>query len=130
MAISDRRHSSFFLSARIVEASESVLWHSEFVVTLSTLSILGTAVAFVLWFSLLQRYELNRLNTFTFLTPVFALSLGALFFAERLSAPEWMGTALVVTAAILASKAGARGIAAAQEQAARSSKDEHYGKMN
>lgn len=120
-----------FLTAWLVEASESVRWYPEFVLTLSALSILGTAVAFVLWFSLLQRYELNRLNTFTFLTPVFALSLGALFFAERLSAPEWMGTTLVVAAAILASKAGARGIAAAQEQTARSSlSDEHYGKMN
>ena len=50
-----------------------------------------------LWYYLLNRTSLNRLNTFTFLTPVFGLFLGGLFFEERLGLVQGLG--IVVTVA-------------------------------
>lgn len=63
---------------------------------LLALALLGTAVASTLWFSLLRRRELNRLNTFTFLTPAFGLLIGALFFGERLQGLEIVGIVLIL----------------------------------
>jgi len=93
------------VAARIVEPSERITWNLPFVVTLVTLAVLGTAVAFVLWFSLLRRAELNRLNTYTFLTPVFGLLIAALFYEERLSPLEWSGASLVILAVVVSSRA-------------------------
>ena len=65
------------VAARIFEPSGRITWNLPFAVTLVTLAVFSTAGAFVLWFSLLRRAELNRLNTYTFLTPVFGLIIGS-----------------------------------------------------
>jgi drug/metabolite transporter (DMT)-like permease len=62
----------------------SIKWTVGFALSLAGLSVLGTAAAFVLWFALLSHAPLNELNVFTFLTPVFGLVLGALFFGEHM----------------------------------------------
>lgn len=79
-------------------------WSGAFVAALAVLAVLGTAVASLLWFRLLERNALSRLNTFTFLTPLFALTIGILFFGERPGPVQWAGTALVLTAAVLAGR--------------------------
>ncbi len=86
------------------EASEQVMWSASFVTVLLALSLLGTAASFALWFSLLHRNELNRLNTFTFLTPAFALIIGALFFNERLQWPEVSGMGLILVGVLYVSR--------------------------
>jgi len=80
--------------AQVVEAPVRIDWSLPFVVNLLALGLGGTALAFLLWFWLLRREELTRLNTFTFLTPVFALLIGTLFFSERLGLTEMAGIAL------------------------------------
>lgn len=55
----------------------------------------------VLWLDLLKRNELVRINIYTFLSPVFALAIAAIFFDERLRLLEWIGVALVLTAVAL-----------------------------
>jgi uncharacterized membrane protein len=57
---------------------------------------LGTALASVLWFSLLRRAKLSRLNAFSFLTPIFGLLMGMLFFDERLNGLDMAGVALAL----------------------------------
>lgn len=86
------------------EASKQVMWSVSFVTVLLALSLLGTAASFALWFSLLHRNELNRLNTFTFLTPAFALIIGALFFNERLQWPEVSGMGLILVGVLYVSR--------------------------
>jgi drug/metabolite transporter (DMT)-like permease len=93
-----------FLVAQIFETPAQVAWSPSFVVALLTLALLGTALAFVLWFSLLHRGELTRLNTFTFMTPVFALIIGALFFSESLRPVEMGGIVLTLAGALRASR--------------------------
>lgn len=85
-----------FLAAQVFEAPVQVAWSPAFVVVLLALGLLGTALAFALWFSLLHRSELTRLNTFTFLTPVIALVIGMLFFSESLSLVEMAGIVLIM----------------------------------
>jgi drug/metabolite transporter (DMT)-like permease len=84
------------LAALVLEPLTQIEWGLRFVILLLTLSLLGTALAFLLWFSLLHRGELNRLNAFTFLTPIFALIIGAFFFDERLHLVEAGGIGLTL----------------------------------
>ena len=74
----------------------SLDWSAEFLLILAILSIVGTALAFWLWFTVLKRIEVNRANAFTFLVPVIGISLGAAFFDERLALIQAVGAFLVV----------------------------------
>jgi drug/metabolite transporter (DMT)-like permease len=76
-------------------------WSGSLVLVYVALVVLGTVIPAVLWFALLEREDLNRMNAFTFLTPIFALLLGAAFFDERLAALQWVGTVLVLAAVVL-----------------------------
>lgn len=89
-----------FLISQPIEAPVQIVWEPSFISILLLLGIVGTAVAFVLWFSLLHRSELNRLNTFTFLTPAFGLMIGAIFFSERLNLLEIVGVMLILGAVV------------------------------
>lgn len=82
--------------ARQWEGSLQVTLDLEFAAVLLALSLLGTALTFMLWFSLLHRSELNRLNIFTFLTPAIALILGTLFFNESLTWVDVSGMTLIL----------------------------------
>ncbi|GMR10705.1 MAG: EamA family transporter [Anaerolineae bacterium] len=84
-----------FLVSQLFEAPTQVEWSPAFIGILLALSLLGTALAFALWFSVLHRGELTRLNTFTFLTPGLALIIGIVFFSESLRLVELGGIALV-----------------------------------
>lgn len=87
---------ALLLFALMSEQPIRIQWTASFTLTLMVLSLAGTALAFFLWFSLMGRNQLNHLNTFTFLTPFFALMMGVLFFNERLSWLELGGIALIL----------------------------------
>jgi drug/metabolite transporter (DMT)-like permease len=73
----------------------------EFVLILVALAVLGSSLAFWLWFEALERVDLNRANAFTFLVPIFGLMIGAAFFGERLEAIQTVGVVLVLTGILL-----------------------------
>lgn len=75
--------------ATVIENTQP--WGRDFLFALLTLSLLGTALASLLWFRLLHRASLGRLTTFSFLTPVFGLILGLTLFGERLGGVEILG---------------------------------------
>lgn len=85
------------LLSGLTEDVSSLRWSSEFIVVLVTLSVLGTSLAFWLWFSALEQVALNRANAFTFLVPIFGLMIGAALFAERLEWTQAAGAILVLT---------------------------------
>jgi drug/metabolite transporter (DMT)-like permease len=84
-----------FMASSLFELPFSVDWNISFGFILVALSLLGTVLPFSLWFFYLRFYELNRINTFTFLTTVFGLLLGTLFFGENLGLLEYAGIAMV-----------------------------------
>ncbi len=82
------------LLALINEEITAIDWSWLFTLNLVAISVFGTAGAFAIWFSLLQRAKLSQLNVFTFLTPAFGLFMGVLFFDEQLHSIELAGVAL------------------------------------
>lgn len=87
------------LMALWLETPERLIWTPNFTLVLLTLAMLGTALAYGLWFALLAHAELTHLNTFTFLTPVLALTIGVLFFQEYLRWMEVAGILLILASA-------------------------------
>lgn len=92
------------LAALVFEPEDIIHWNMTSIINLLVLSIFGTALAFLWWLDLLRRTDLNVLNTYTFLTPVFALLIGILFYREKLLLIEWIGVAIVVVTVLLTSR--------------------------
>lgn len=72
--------------AFVFEQPSQVQATPAFVLVLLGLALPGTALAYWLWFSVLDRVPLGRANAFTFLTPFIALAIGMMFFDERVGA--------------------------------------------
>ncbi len=84
------------IAGLILENTNEISWGTPLVVSLGVLAIPGTAIATYLWFNLLKVEKLHNMNAYTFLTPLFALAIGALFLDERLDNNELVGTAVIV----------------------------------
>lgn len=79
--------------AAAVEGAPLIAWTPRFVAVLGLLSVVGTAAAFVVWFTEVQRSRLDQLSAWTFLTPVVGIALAALVLGER---PDgWTAAGLV-----------------------------------
>ncbi len=65
------------------------------------LALPGTALAYWLWFRVLEQVELNRANAFSFLVPSFGLSMGVVFFQESIGILAAAGISLIVLGIIL-----------------------------
>lgn len=85
-----------FAASLASEAAATVHWDTAFLLSLFILGLPGTALVTFLWYRLLQRVPLTQLNVFTFLTPIFGLLIGFLFFSERLTLYEIGGTGLAL----------------------------------
>src|SRR3546814_17501434 len=70
------------------EEPSTVRWSVTFIGILLALSLFGTALVYWLWFSVLEKIPLNRANAFSFLIPIFGMTIGALFFVETLQWPQ------------------------------------------
>ncbi len=65
-------------------------------ITVLWLGVLGTAVAYAIWFRLLGQTRAATLSAYVFLVPVVALAASAILFGERLSIVQLSGVALVL----------------------------------
>jgi len=84
------------LIAGATEDPASIQWSFTFVTVLISLSLFGTALVYWLWFSVLEKVPLNQANAFSFLIPIFGLTIGGLLFDEALGWPELIGIALAI----------------------------------
>jgi drug/metabolite transporter (DMT)-like permease len=66
------------------------------------LAALCTALAYVLYFRIIQRAGPQRALTVTFLVPVFGVAYGALFLGERLDEHVLLGAAVILAGTALA----------------------------
>jgi drug/metabolite transporter (DMT)-like permease len=64
-------------------------------------SLLGSALAYGLFFWFASRGDLTGFTALTFLTPVFALLCGFLLLGERLQPLQWVGAALALISVLL-----------------------------
>jgi drug/metabolite transporter (DMT)-like permease len=82
--------------AALLEGPPAIAWTPRFLASLAFLTLLGTAVAFVLWFEEARRAPLAAVSTWTLLVPVFGVAFGAVLLGERLAARELVGVVTVV----------------------------------
>lgn len=64
-------------------------------------TVLGSALAYGVFFYLAAKGNLTSLSALTFLTPVFALTFGNLFLGEVLSPLQWLGVSLTLVSIYL-----------------------------
>lgn len=94
------------VTALIFEDQTAIQWTSEFVMSLFGLALFGSALVYWLWFLVLEAVELSRAIVFSFLVPIFGLTIGALFFGERLSAAQFYGILLVIAGIVFVNLSG------------------------
>jgi len=63
-------------------------------------TVLVTAISYVAWFALVQRYSASRLAAFTFLTPLFGVAAGHLVLSEPLT-PAFAAAVVLVAAGLV-----------------------------
>lgn len=82
--------------ARMLERPSEALWSLPFLAVLASVGLVGTSLAFVLWCTALRHIELSRANTFSFLTPLFAVFIGYVGYGERLGWNDAAGAGAIL----------------------------------
>lgn len=94
------------VAALLLEDQTAIQWISVFIVSLLGLALFGSALVYWLWFSVLEEVELSRAIVFSFLVPIFGLTIGAVFFGERPSVVQFSGILLVIAGIVFANLNG------------------------
>ena len=82
--------------AAVAEGSPAIDWTPRFVAALAFLSLVGTAAAFVAWFTETRQCRLDELSAWTFLVPVVGVALSAALLGERPSGWTAVGLSAVL----------------------------------
>lgn len=82
--------------ALMTEDVNAVIWNGAYILSLLGLALPGTALAYWLWCVVLTRVELNRANVFSFLVPVFGLTMGVMFYQESIGLLSAAGIGLTL----------------------------------
>ncbi len=82
--------------AFIRDGAPAVTWSLRFIAALAFLALVGTAGAFVLWFTEVRRAPLAAVALWTFLTPVFGLTFSAIALREYPAGRQLAGITLVL----------------------------------
>jgi drug/metabolite transporter (DMT)-like permease len=91
------------IASAAMEDSTDIRWSLPFIAILIALSLFGSALVYVIWLSVLSKVALNKANAFSFLVPVFGLTIGVLFYDETLSATTIIGAGLALLGVSLVS---------------------------
>ena len=85
----------------LIQNQQSAQWSGEFLWILLILTLPGTALPLILWFWLMDKAPLYKLNVFSFLTPIFGLAIGYTYFSESFSLNQWVGIGLIMASIML-----------------------------
>ncbi|MDA1098582.1 MAG: DMT family transporter [Proteobacteria bacterium] len=86
------------------EEPQDIIWSTRFLFALVGLSLPGTALVYWLWFSVLERVPLNRAIAFSFLIPIFGLSMGVLFYGDTIGWTKAGGIASTLLGIVLVTR--------------------------
>jgi drug/metabolite transporter (DMT)-like permease len=89
------------LPAGILQAPTG-MWHGETIMAILVLGFVGTAIAYLLFFALIQRAGPNYATLVTYLVPPIALAYGAIFLGESFGATAFVALALILAGVALA----------------------------
>jgi drug/metabolite transporter (DMT)-like permease len=96
------------LPAGVIQAPHGT-WHGETIAAILVLGFVGTALAYLLFFALIQSAGPAYATLVTYLVPPIALAYGAIFLGERFGIYAFAGLALILGGVALAT--GAVGLA-------------------
>ncbi|MCA8952331.1 MAG: EamA family transporter [Planctomycetes bacterium] len=88
-------------AAWLTEDPASARWTAPGVTALVALALFGTTMSFGIYFWLLRTTPASRLALITYVTPIIAMSLGALTGDGTVDTHAWIGTGLVVLGIVL-----------------------------
>lgn len=71
------------VAAWLVEGPPAINWHARFISVLLYVALVGTAAAFLGWFTEVRNCRLDAVTAWTFLVPVFGILLSVLILGER-----------------------------------------------
>jgi drug/metabolite transporter (DMT)-like permease len=89
------------LPAGVVQAPAG-MWHGETIAAILVLGFVGTAIAYLLFFALIQRAGANYATLVTYLVPPIALAYGAIFLGESFGPVAFGSLALILAGVALA----------------------------
>ncbi len=92
--------------AAVTEDFSLVQWSPGFFFALIGLALFGSALVYVIWLSVLVEVPLSKANAYSFLVPVFGLTMGMLFYGESLGWPEMMGVTLALVGVTMVTQKG------------------------
>jgi drug/metabolite transporter (DMT)-like permease len=72
------------------------MWHGETIMAIAVLGAVGTAIAYLLFFQLIQQAGPNYATLVTYLVPPIALAYGAIFLGESFGAVAFVALALIL----------------------------------
>lgn len=93
--------------AGVTEDPSAIQWSFTFIGVLLTLALFGSALVYVLWMSVLTDVPLNQANGFSFLVPIFGLTMGVLFYGETIGLLKMAGILLAIVGVLLVTRSGA-----------------------
>jgi drug/metabolite transporter (DMT)-like permease len=105
--------------AVFAEADRTVRWTPAAIGSVVYLALFGSALAFVVYFWLLDKLPATRLSLITYAVPVVAVAVGTLVLDERLTARIVAGAALVIAGVALAGRARPAGTPSPESAASR-----------
>jgi drug/metabolite transporter (DMT)-like permease len=86
----------------LLEQAADVVWNTSAVVSVGYLAVISSVVTFVIYFWLLKKVEAVYLSLTTFVSPIIAILLGAIFMGENLAPTVYMGAGLVLSGILFA----------------------------
>jgi drug/metabolite transporter (DMT)-like permease len=89
------------LLAAIFESLSTFRWTAASIGSILYLAVPGTVVTFLGYFWLLKRIRVSQASLIAFITPIVALVVGVLLFAEPLRGLAMAGAALILTGVLL-----------------------------
>lgn len=92
--------------AGMTEDPSLIQWSVTFITILLTLAVFGSALVYVLWMSVLTEVTLNQANAFSFLVPIFGLTMGVVFYGETLGLLKLVGVILAIMGVMLVMRKG------------------------
>ena len=84
-----------FVLSLLFEKNAPIHWTVSFVSILFFLALVGTAATTVVWYKLIQTFDVSRLSVLFFLSPALALIVANRLYAVPVSDMEWIGVIIV-----------------------------------
>ena len=92
------------LPAGVIQAPAG-MWHGKTIASILVLGVVGTAIAYLLFFQIIQTAGPAYATLVTYLVPPIALAYGAIFLGERFGLPAYVGLVLILGGVALATGA-------------------------